>query len=352
MGHPKIENQTPYHFEPIFVQDEVMRPLFVGLVKATFRIQPEELGPVIPMRDQIAPVLEGEYYGDPENSSQKYEPECSPYKLNTDIVLIGTARAPQPGVTKFDCGFRVGQNMRIAKIIGDRSWYRQVSGMAISEPEVVEEVPLTYENAFGGTDTSLELEHGHPFEERNPVGKGYHHKKGEWVEGSPLPNIEDPEDLINSYYDTPSPIGFGFTSPHWLPRRILAGTYDEAWTDNRSPLLPEDFNPLFHNAASHGLMANGFLAGNEPVQILNASKWPKLVFQLPGITPPTIILKTKQQQEISLQTVLDTVVVNTDEMLLSLHYRCRQVLNKGPHDVKSLLVYSVGEESLEPLRAV
>jgi len=50
MAHPEINNQTPFHFEPLFLQNEEMRPLFVGLIKAAFRIQPDHIGPVIPLK--------------------------------------------------------------------------------------------------------------------------------------------------------------------------------------------------------------------------------------------------------------------------------------------------------------
>ena len=38
MGHPVIENQTPFAFEPVFLVDEDGRPLLVPVLKATFSI--------------------------------------------------------------------------------------------------------------------------------------------------------------------------------------------------------------------------------------------------------------------------------------------------------------------------
>ncbi|WP_339720042.1 DUF2169 domain-containing protein [uncultured Paraglaciecola sp.] len=338
MGHPKVKNTTAFHFEPLFLQDEEMQPLFVGLVKAAFRIQPDSMGPVIPMKEQIAPVLAGEKYGEPEKSSYKYEPECVPFKPNTDTVLIGTARAPTPNMTQFDCGFRVGDCLQLARIFGDRFWHKTKLGMTMSEPEVVTKVPLIYENAFGGVDTSVETKHGHPFEQKNPVGKGYHKNSRNCIENAPLPNIEDPNHLITHYTDCPTPIGFGFTSPNWLPRRLLAGTYDKKWEDHRSPKLALDFNPLFYNASPQKLMAKGYLQGNEPVQVYNASPWPKLKFSLPGINAPSITVTLKNGKQIKLLTVLDTVVVNTDDMLLFLHFRCRHTLTRGAHDISVIAV--------------
>ncbi|NQY65730.1 MAG: DUF2169 domain-containing protein [Alteromonadaceae bacterium] len=329
-----------------------MKPQFVGLVKAAFRIQPGNIGPVIPMREQIPAVLAGELYGDPEISSYKYEPECTHYKLNTDIVLIGTAKAPNENMTQFDCGFRVGQYTQIARIFGDRVWNKNVIGMYMSEPEVVTEMPLIFENAFGGVDTSVkikngELKNGHPFEQKNPVGKGYHKNSKNCIPQAPLPNIEDPNNLINHYTDCPEPVGFGFTSPNWQPRSSLAGTYDEKWENARSPKLPTDFNPLFFNAATKKLMADGYLQGNEPVQVYNASPWPKLTFYLPDIAAPSINVKLKNGKSFLLNTVLDTVIVNTDDMLLFLHYRTRVNLKNGAHDVGEMEVNAADINNME-----
>jgi len=336
MAHPEINNKTLYHFEPLFLQDEELQPQFVGLVKAAFRIQPDDIGPVIPMKEQIPAVLAGEFNGEPDKSSYKYEPECTPFKLNTDIVFIGTAKAPNENMTQFDCGFRVGEYTKLARIFGNRVWFKDVVGLTISDPEIVTEMPLTYENSFGGFDTSIELKHGHPFEQRNPVGKGYHNNKNNSIPLSPLPNIEDPINLITNYTDCPAPVGFGFTSPNWLPRKLLSGTYDEKWEKTRSPKLPLDFNPLFFNAASQQMIAKGYLQGNELVHVYNASPWPKLMFKLPAISAPTINVKQKNGTSFLLNTVLDTVIVNTDEMLLFLYYRTRAKLNNGPHDVAQI----------------
>jgi hypothetical protein len=336
MAHPEINNHTAYHFEPLFLNDEEMQPLFVGLLKATFRIQAAHVGPLIPLKKQVPPVLAGEHYGDPEKSSYKYEPECSPFKLNTDIALIATARAPKPNMTQFDCGFKVGNYSLMARVFGNRVWQRKPTGIAMSKPEIVNEMPLTFENAFGGVDSKTETKHGHPYEQRNPVGKGFHKNAKSCVDNSPLPNIEDPFDLITNCTQCPEPIGFGFTSPNWLPRRLLAGTYDKKWDQQRSPKLATDFNPLFYNASPKKLMAEGYLQGNEEVVVYNASATPQLTFSLPGLAAPTVDVRLKNGRVITLQTVLDTVIVNTDDMLLFLHYRCKHSLPNGPHDVSEI----------------
>ena len=41
MGHPNIENKTPFAFETLFLADEELRPLVVAVIKGTFTIVPD-----------------------------------------------------------------------------------------------------------------------------------------------------------------------------------------------------------------------------------------------------------------------------------------------------------------------
>jgi hypothetical protein len=51
------------------------------------------------------------------------------------------------------------------------------------------------------------------------------------------------------------------------PRADFAGTYDANWARDRMPLLPEDFDPRFHQAAPKKQIAPGFLQGDETLKI-------------------------------------------------------------------------------------
>lgn len=338
MGHPTVKNNTPFHFDTLFTNDGDLKPICSAVLKATYRLRPITEGPLIPLREQPEINFEGEFFGDPEASCYRYEPEVAPYKLSTDIALIGTARAPEAGLTYFDVGMRVGDYVKGARIFGNRHWYRNIAGFSISQAEVIESLPLNYHNAFGGTDVTLEIAEGNPYEVRNPIGKGYHHRQGSLNEGDPLPNIEDPRHLIKHIQECPQPAGFGFINPHWHPRALLAGTYDEAWDKDRKPLLPKDFNPWFYNAASPGWITQQHLIGNEPVSVLNASPWPKLQFQLPGLVNPMVVFKAKRMEATTVQLPLDTVIIDTDKQLVTLLYRACLPLNKGPHDAESFTV--------------
>jgi hypothetical protein len=201
---------------------------------------------------------------------------------------------------------------------------------------------LIYERAFGGWDRTHSDPNKHAFEPRNPVGTGFLSKHGRLEDGIRLPNLEDPRNPISSYNDTPPPAGFGFTSPDWQPRATFAGTYDEQWTTERMPLLPKDFDRRFFNAASPGLIAPGYLNGDEPVLIENASPRGMISFNLPAVPPPECRVQLIGSHDACVQTNLDTVIINTDEDLLIMIWRGHLAVRNGPHDIVSIEIQAEG----------
>src|SRR4029453_9736517 len=98
MSHPAIKNNTLFAFEPLFLVNEEGRPLFTSIIKATYCIQE---GTRLSLAEKQVPVnVAGEYWGEPERSSYKCEPETGFIKTATDIVLIGHAYAPKPRVAE------------------------------------------------------------------------------------------------------------------------------------------------------------------------------------------------------------------------------------------------------------
>ena len=96
MGHPNIDNKLGFAFAPVFVADQEARPLLVVVVKATFQI--EGSGKLKLAEEQVPVNLAGQYWGDPDCSSYKYEPEGAMYKPATDVALIGHAYGLQAAV--------------------------------------------------------------------------------------------------------------------------------------------------------------------------------------------------------------------------------------------------------------
>lgn len=340
MGHPEVDNRTPYAFQALYLADEEFRPLVVPLVKATFTIAAD--GRCRRADEQLPPNLEGECWGDdPETSSYKYEPEVAFVKPATDVVLIGHAYAPDAQTTEMRVGLRVGALSKQLLVTGDRVWFRTAGIVSATKPRPFEKMPLIYERAFGGWDRGHPDPAKHTCEGRNPVGTGYR-ASGGFQDGLALPNVEDPRAPIDSLGDRPPPAGFGFVSPHWKPRAELAGTYDEAWQNDRAPLLPADFDRRHLNAASPGLVADGYLRGDETVAGVGITPDGRLHFALPGVPPPSVEIALAQGVPRAVVLNLDTVIIEPDERRVMLLWRGLMPLRSGPHDVRAIQVGAAG----------
>ena len=104
-----------------------------------------------------------------------------------------------------------------------------------------------------------------------------------------------------------------------------------------SPIVARKTSDLrFFNAATPGLVAPQYLQGYEDVSIENSTPGGQLQFQLPGIRPPKICVQLRGGKDVHVESQLDTVIINTDEMLLFLLWRSCISLRSGPHDVVTI----------------
>jgi len=335
MAHPEIQNRTPFAAEAYFATDEDGRPLLVPIIKATFDV--DTRGGLSLAEEQVPVDYLGSNHGEPGESSLRLEPDIAFFKASTDCVLLGHAHPPHNRATQVDVTFRVGRLEKIARVTGDRHVVGGVN-VTMSPPEPFDRIPLVYERAFGGWDLTPDSKDRHGFEPRNPVGVGFVSKHGRIVEGSPIPNLEDPWDLLSTPGAKCKPVGFGFVSPDWQPRASLGGTYDQAWMDTRAPLLPKDFNRRFFNSASEGLIASEYLVGNEWVQVLGATSEGNWIFQLPALENPHCLAHTRFNGELDVRTELDTLIVDADEKRLVLIWRGHMAVRDGPLDLISMVV--------------
>jgi hypothetical protein len=143
-------------------------------------------------------------------------------------------------------------------------------------------MPLRWELAYGGIAPASGGDAVPDHEPRNPVGRGLVAKRAAPADEQPLPNLEDPQALLAEPHDRPPPACFAPIAPTWQPRRSHAGTYDEAWTRQRAPYLPLDFDPRYFQVAPPELIAPGFLQGGEPVRLQGFSQGGGTIeFELP-----------------------------------------------------------------------
>ncbi|NVJ24468.1 DUF2169 domain-containing protein [Myxococcus sp. AM011] len=279
---------------------------------------------------QGPPPLVDSYWHSPETSSLRMEGQSTWYRPATDIYISGRAWAPRGRpVKEMQVAARIGPCQKTLHVLGERVWARGVLTLQPSVPLPFDSLPLVYERSFGG-----------PMEARNPVGRGFHGSSKAALE-QPLPNFEDPAHRLTHFSQQVPPWGLGPLSRYWQPRLAWAGTYDEAWVEQRAPLWPADFDPRFFLAAAHGLAAAPWLKGGEPVVLSGLSPDGPLSFPLPR---HRLVIKAIFRDRVERRPmVLDAVHIEPDERGLTLIWRAAVPV----HGLLSKHEYTVVRE-LEP----
>ncbi len=315
----EIKNHTALTAEIIPGLDKNGFDYAALIIKGNFVLNPSNMNLVL--SDQPAKLIKADkYYDEADNSSVQYEADTCILKQGTDIVLNGHAYVPGNQMQRaVDVGLQINDRNISYRVFGDRQWEKNGLSWNITQAERFDRLPLIYENAFGGIDTSTLEDDVVQYSDFNPTGKGFVGNKKTPVEGLFLPNIENPQKLISQYTDRPLPSGFGFISRTWQPRVKLAGTYDENWQTNRSPLLPLDFDEKYFNAAHPDLITPGHLSGGEKILLRNLSKLGDIGFIIPEWTAPVKV--TVKGRSKSIQPLLDTVIIEPDINNVSLTWR-------------------------------
>jgi hypothetical protein len=235
-------------------QDGSGAPHLTVVVKQTFRIAGDRL---VPDPDPLPILLADDYGGRSPLLPPRLESDCAPYKPRADVVLVGRAHAPggRP-VARLVAGFRVGSLRRAVLVVGDRRWRtRRLGRPVMDDPIPFTTMDLGWERAFGGALCPV-----------NPVGRGIAAEEAS-LDGTALPNLEDPRAPIASWTDRPAPAGVAWVGRGWTPRRDLAAS------------------PAFHNAAPAEQQLDGYLRGDEEVELMNLTPDGHLRFRLPARLP-------------------------------------------------------------------
>lgn len=281
------------------------------VVKATYSLASGT--PVV--ADEQDPIsLADEYYDAPERSSLRRAGELALEKPGTEVVIVGSAYPAPEKRSEALVALRLGRIQKAVRVVGDRVWVGQVAPV-MSVPTPFERMPLVWERAYGGRDESGATHEVHPV---NPVGKGFRSPSSRLpIDGSALPNLEDPALPMRSPEDRPPPCGVGPIAPAWSPRPRYAGTYDERWMKERLPLLPDDFDPLYHHAAPHDQILPGPLADGEPLTLTGVRPGGGgYHFPLPAARPDIVIRLGSER--LTPPTRVDTVVIDSDAQRLSM----------------------------------
>jgi hypothetical protein len=320
---PVIHNRTPFSVDAEALFDSSARQCLIIIVSASFQVGdngellvPEEQRPV---RDT------DEYYGEPGRSSLWHESDVALGKTKVDVLVNGTAFAPNGGhAERLHVTLSVGELRKSLLVSGNRFW---ILGTP-SAPQPFETMPIRYERAFGGTNSSDPLKV--QSDPRNPVGVGF----AGALPASPdivteIANIEYPDSQISSPQDRPPPAGFGPLCRFWTPRSDYAGTYDAEWLRSGYPLLPKDFDVRFFECAPRDQQLAA-IDGGEVVRITNMTPDGTWGFRLPRLTVPIRLLYADRTGSADLK--VDTLLIEPDARRFTLTARSRVPFerNRGP----------------------
>ncbi|ARN20667.1 DUF2169 family type VI secretion system accessory protein [Piscinibacter gummiphilus] len=315
MDEPILFNESGFHASVLPILDrEGAHARFVG-VKASWDIVPG-----VGLRPAEVPReirLGDELWGAPEVADIRLPGDFYPAKPGTDFVLSGHA-VPRPGQTDRFVNVAVGiaDRVKVLRVHGPRVWERSRMSVVPGPSGPMVPVPLAWSRAYGGLDVT---DPAKPLEDPlNPVGSGVAHQVDRLV-GQPAPQIESPDEPVTAAGTRTTPAGCGAIGRHFEPRRLSAGTYDAAWLKSVYPARPADYREEHEHFAAPGLVFETPLRGGERVRAAGVHAGGALDFLLPKWL--VLIEAQIDGQWLPQRPHLDTVVLDTDAMVLELVWR-------------------------------
>lgn len=273
----QVENHTPYAAERNWIRDEHGAHHWIVAVKATFLV--DARGTLTLADEQPPPLFAPEHNGEDGVSSVRHDTDLGPLKPATDVWVVGHACAPgDKPVAELPIALRFGPVHKNLLVRGENVFYSGVGGLTTTSPLPFVRMPVTYERAYGGADTSAADPSRHRIYAKNPVGVGFSLGTAQ-LERTPGPNVVYPgQDLAKA-----GPAGFGAIASHWSPRAELAGTYDAKWVQERRPLLPADYDARFVLCAPLDQRVPGYLAAGARVELVHMTPDEVMRFEVPAL---------------------------------------------------------------------
>ncbi|WP_338415401.1 DUF2169 domain-containing protein [uncultured Sphaerotilus sp.] len=319
------------------------RELLVVVIKGTFVLP--KLDEAVRLHDaQVPLVMADTFTGAPGLSAPVHEVDFAPRKPACDILLVGSAHAPQGRPTeRTDVVLRVGPMLKRFDVVGDRVWQAGLTGIRVSDPGPFVRQPISYDVAFGGVDQASEDPADHDAYMANPVGRGFHrHLKTDWVDGRPLPNTEAIGQPVQWPTEAYAPMAFGPLGRGWSSRSQWAGTYDQHWRDEVFPFLPRDFDERYFQAAPVDQQM-GHASGPLEVAMRHLTPDGLRHFVLPYFDAPVHVFPKQGERE-DYNAVLDTIVFEPDHERFTMTWRVTRPLRRNLFEIGQVLVGKKGRD--------
>jgi hypothetical protein len=329
-----LDNRTPFAAMHAPMPDGQGGEVDLIVVKAAFDIDAE--GKPVLAREPAQIRMSDEFVGDPKLGVPFADTDLALHKPKVDVLVLGArAHAPKGRPTtklfvELHVGFPGGPESNVAAhdahqaqliksllVTGDRVWIDDAPG----EPMPFLDMPLGWDRAYGGSVSERELD------ERNPLGIGWQGARSVDPEVlSELPNVEEPGATMVRRDSACVPAGLGVVARAWLPRRALAGTFDQGWRRRRWPRAPLDYDPAYNQSAAPDQQLDAYVGG-EPVRLVNLTPEGEWLFRLPRLDVPVQLIHEDRLERPPLR--VDTVEIEPEARRVSLTARVAAPISRG-----------------------
>ncbi|GLR15281.1 DUF2169 domain-containing protein [Chitinimonas viridis] len=340
-------NGTRYALSVDQVLDKDGRPWLVAVAKSTWQLEPDADGKLTLAAKQRPLRMSDVHEGEPGLSAPLFESDYTFRKAACDVLFKGAAHSPEGKPVKIlEAGLRIGPIHKVLRVVGNRPWQRKLgSYWTPGSPEPFVQLPITYGNAFGGMYTPEQIGSSSPDDylsyPDNLVGRGY--AKGAFqglLADTYAPNLEAMDEEISAPDGRYKAVSLGPIARNCPPRLRYAGTYDQRWQEEVFPLLPKDFDERFYQSAPPDQQMP-YPTGGEQIALLNLTLGGGLkVITLPRLRLPMVAL-TRERRPIPLHTVVDTLIFDTDAMVLEVVWRACHPLKRNLQEIHTLAAGNV-----------
>ncbi|MFO0759149.1 MAG: DUF2169 domain-containing protein [Byssovorax sp.] len=292
---------SPLYVAAVPWRRDARSALLTVVVKATFDLQPGEMR----LSQQQEPILEQDRRDDDAGRSLLAPSDLWPFKQRADITLVGHAYAPRSAPVRSLVARMVSGSVdKSVTVHGDRAPQNRADAAPFTR------MPLRWDRAAGGPGTS------------NPSGVP--------ASGDRLPNLEP----ARSSDDSPLPINFGPIAPDWPQRRARIRAPLTGWSPGDP--VPEDFDPLYFNAAPSDQQPAA-LRDDQPLVLENLHPdHPRLSTRLPGLRPQAFVDRGgPAAQELEMRP--DSLWIDTDRARCTVTWRAHFALSQPDEPGRVLL---------------
>ena len=309
MGNPmEVVSECPLTVGSVLWQSGPRAWTLTVVAKATFALAPD----LSPLAVTQEPVHERDrHWEDDPSRSLAVASDLVPFKRRAEVMVVGHAHAHAPGrdgVASLVARLAIASIDKGVEVRGDQHFTREGR---LSEPRRFKRMPLRWERAAGGPDSS------------NPVGvlTGTDARFDTWGR-CPLPNLVPIGTVSASPYDPIEPIGYGPIAPRWPGRATrLAGLgagFDPARL-HAAP-LPEQLDAAYFDAAPRDQQIT-MLDGTESLLLEHLHPHDRVLTTRLAPVRPQAVFEWGRGRTLDIGLACDTLVIDADSGLATLAFR-------------------------------